>query len=172
MAAVFFVLLYAWTIDRAAAQTLPAYQIAAGDRVGVTVIGQPDLSGEATVDQAGNLRLPIVGDIRAINLTPSELEKSIAGSLEQGYVRNPVVSVKIAEYRPIYVLGMVRAPGSYPYREGLSVLGAIARAGGIGATEIQQTSILSELLLAEERVRLLEISRASLLTKRFPCFRF
>jgi len=166
LAAVFFILLYAWSIDRAAAQTPPAYQIAAGDRIGVTVIGQPDLSGEATVDQVGNLRLPIVGDIRAINLTPSELEKSIAGSLEQGYVRNPVVSVKITEYRPIYVLGMVRAPGSYPYREGVSVLGAIARAGGIGATEIQQTSILSELLLADERVRLLEINRASLLTKR------
>jgi polysaccharide export outer membrane protein len=166
LAAVFFILLCAWSVERAAAQTTPAYQIAAGDKIGVTVIGQPDLSGEGTVDQIGNLRLPIVGDIRAVNLTPSELEKSIAGSLEKGYVRNPVVSVKIAEYRPIYVLGMVRAPGSYPYREGLSVLGAIARAGGIGATEVQQSSILSELLLAEERVRLLEINRASLLTKR------
>jgi polysaccharide export outer membrane protein len=165
-ATMFFISLYAGAIDPAAAQAQQGYQIAAGDRIGVTVIGQPDLSGEATVDQGGNLRLPIVGDIRAVNLSPSELEKSIANSLEQGYVRNPVVSVKIAEYRPIYVLGMVRAPGSYPYREGLSVLGAIARAGGIGATEIQQTSILSELLLAEERVRLLEINRASLLTKR------
>src|ERR1700754_2793703 len=167
-ATMFFISLYAYagTIDPAAAQAQQGYQIAAGDRIGVTVIGQPDLSGEATVDQGGNLRLPIVGDIRAVNLSPSELEKSIANSLEQGYVRNPVVSVRIAEYRPIYVLGMVRAPGSSPYREGLSVLGAIARAGGIGATEIQQTSILSELLLAEERVRLLEINRASLLTKR------
>ena len=156
----------AWAIDPAAAQSLQTYQIEAGDKIGVNVIGQPDLSGESTVDQTGIIRLPIVGDIHAANLTPSELEKRIAHSLEQGYVRNPVVSVKIAEFRPIYVLGMVRTPGLYPYREGLSVLGAIARAGGIGAFENQQSSVLGDLLQAEERVRLLEISRAALLAKR------
>jgi polysaccharide export outer membrane protein len=167
-ATTFFVALYAcaWTNDPAVAQASQVYQISAGDRIGVTVIGQPDLSGETTVDQTGNIRLPIIGDINAVNLTASELEKRIAASLEQGYVRNPVVSVKIAEYRPVYVLGMVRLPGAYPYREGISVLGAIARAGGIGASETQQTNLLSELLQSEERLRLLEISRAALLTKR------
>jgi Polysaccharide biosynthesis/export protein len=85
------VILYAWAIDLATAQS-PApqtYRITAGDKIGVTVFGQPDLSGESTVDQSGNLRLPIVGDIYAVNLTLGELEKSIAHSLEQGYVRNP-----------------------------------------------------------------------------------
>ena len=79
-------------------------------------------------------------------------------------MRNPSVSVKIAEFGPIYVLGMVRTPGLYPYREGLSVLGAIARAGGIGAG--QQSIVLGDLLQADERVRLLEISRMALLAKR------
>jgi polysaccharide export outer membrane protein len=102
----------------------------------------------------------------AVNLTLNELETSIAHSLEQGYVRNPTVSAKIAEFSPIYVLGMVRTPGLYPYREGLSVLGAIARAGGIGTSEGQQSIVLGELLQAEERVRLLEISRMALLAKR------
>jgi polysaccharide export outer membrane protein len=163
-----FVILHAWAIDLATAQS-PApqtYRITAGDKIGVTVFGQPDLSGESTVDQSGNLRLPIVGDTYAVNLTLSELERSIAHSLEQGYVRNPTVSVKIAEFGPIYVLGMVRTPGLYPYREGLSVLGAIARAGGIGASESQQSSVLGDLLQADERVRLLEISRMALLAKR------
>jgi polysaccharide biosynthesis/export protein len=163
-----FVILHAWSIDLATAQS-PApqvYRITAGDRIGVTVFGQPDLSSESTVDQSGNLRLPIVGDIYAVNLTLSELEGSITHALAQGYVRNPTVSVKIAEFGPIYVLGMVRAPGLYPYREGLSVLGAIARAGGIGVSESQQSVVLGELLQAEERVRLLEISRMALLAKR------
>ena len=102
-----------------------AYRIGVGDKIGVVVIGQPDLSGEATVDQSGNLRLPVVGDIHAANLTPSELEKSIGQSLEQGYVRRPKVSVKITEFRPIYVLGMVRTPGLYPFQQGQSVLAAI-----------------------------------------------
>ncbi len=163
-----FVILHAWSIDLATAQS-PAsqtYRITAGDKIGVTVFGQPDLSGESTVDQSGNLRLPIVGDIYVVNLTLSEIESSIAHSLEQGYVRNPTVSVKIAEFGPIYVLGMVRTPGLYPYREGLSVLGAIARAGGIGASQSQQSGVLGDLLQAEERVRLLEISRIALLAKR------
>jgi polysaccharide export outer membrane protein len=163
-----FVILHACSIDLATAQSSASqtYRIMAGDKIGVTVFGQPDLSGESTVDQSGNLRLPIVGDIHALNLTLSELERSIAHALAQGYVRNPTVSLKIAEFGPIYVLGMVRAPGLYPYREGLSVLGAIARAGGIGVSESQQSALLGEVLQAEERVRLLEISRMALLAKR------
>jgi polysaccharide export outer membrane protein len=163
-----FVILHAFAIDLAMAQP-PApqsYRITAGDKIGVTVFGQPDLSGESTVNQSGNLRLPIVGDIYSVNLTLNELETSIAHSLEQGYVRNPTVSAKIAEFSPIYVLGIVRTPGLYPYREGLSVLGAIARAGGIGTSESQHSTLLGDLLLAEERVRLLEVSRTALLAKR------
>jgi polysaccharide biosynthesis/export protein len=161
-----FIIFHTWSIDLATAQS-PAsqpYRITAGDKIGITVFGQPDLSGESTVDQSGNLRLPIVGDIYAVNLTLSDLEKSVARALAQGYVRNPTVSVKMAEFAPIYVLGMVRTPGVYPYREGLSVLGAIARAGGIGVSESH--GVLGELLLAEERVRLLEVSRMGLLAKR------
>jgi protein involved in polysaccharide export with SLBB domain len=161
-------ILHSWPIAPVKAQPLAsqAYRIAAGDKVGITVFGQPDLSGESTVDQSGNIRLPMIGDISAVNLTLSELESSISQALAQGYVRNPTVSIRIAEFSPIYVLGMVRAPGVFPYREGLSVLAAIARAGGIGTSETQQGGLLGNLLQAEERVRLLEISRVALLTKR------
>jgi polysaccharide export outer membrane protein len=162
------VILHAWAIDPSAAEpTAPkAYRISAGDKIGVTVFGQPDLSGEATVDQSGNIRLPMIGDIRAVNLTLGELEGSIAQALTPAFIRNPTVSIRIAEFSPIYVLGLVRTPGLYPYREGLSVLGAIARAGGIGASEIQQSGMLGALFQAEERVRLLEVNRAALLAKR------
>jgi polysaccharide export outer membrane protein len=128
------------------------------------VIGQPDLSGEATVDQGGDLRLPVVGDIHAANLTLSELEKSIGQSLEQGYVRRPAISVKITEFRPIYVLGTVRTPGLYPFQQGQSVLAAIARAGGIGASE--QSGMGGDLFQMDERVRVLEVSRAAQLAKQ------
>lgn len=157
----------AWWIDLAGAQTASkAYRISVGDKIGVSVFGQPDLSGEASIDQNGNIRLPMIGDISAINLTLSELEGSIAQALSSGYVRNPTVTARIAEYSPIYVLGLVRTPGLYPYREGLSVLGAIARAGGIGVSDGQQGAMLGALLQAEERIRLLEVSRVVLLAKR------
>src|SRR6476659_7676727 len=151
-----FVILHVCSIDPATAQpTVPkAYRITAGDKIGVTVFGQPDLSGESTVDQSGNIRLPMIGDIRAVNLTLTELEGSIAQALTPAYIRNPTVSIRI--------FGLVRTPGLYSYREGLSVLAAIARAGGIGASEIQQSGMLGALFQAEERVRLLEISRVAL----------
>ena len=146
--------LHAWSIDFAIAQpTVPkAYRITAGDRVriAVTVFGQPDLSGESTVDQGGNIRLPMVGDIHAVDLTLTELERSIAQALTPAYIRNSTVCIRIAEFSPIYVLGVVRTPGLYPYREGLSVLAAIARAEGIGASEIQH-GMLRTLFQAEER---------------------
>ena len=162
------VILHAWSIDAATAQpTAPkAYRITAGDKIGVAVFGQPDLSGKSTVDQSGNIRLPMIGDIHAVNRTLTELEASIAQALTPAYIRNPMVSIRIAEFSPIYVVGLVRTPGLYPYREGLSVLGAIARAGGIGASEIQQSGMLGTLFQAEERVRLLEVSRVALLAKR------
>jgi polysaccharide export outer membrane protein len=160
--------LQAWSTDLAEAQSTASktYRISAGDKIGVSVFGQPDLSGEATVDQGGNIKLPLIGDVRAVDLTLTELEGSIAQALTPGYVRNPTVTARIAEYSPIYVLGLVRTPGLYPYREGLSVLAAIARAGGIGVSEIQQGTMLGALLQAEERIRVIEINRLVLLAKR------
>src|SRR5262245_26245387 len=92
-----FVGLHAWSSGLATAQsTAPkAYPISAGDKIGVTVFGQPDLSGETTVDQGGNIRLPVIGDVSAANLTLTELEGSIAQALTQGYVRNPTVIARI-----------------------------------------------------------------------------
>jgi polysaccharide export outer membrane protein len=146
--------------------TSEAYRITAGDKIAITVFGQPELSGEFILDQSGNLRLPIVGDIPAADLTPSELEVRIARSLEQGYIRKAVISVRISDFRPIHVVGLVRAPGVYSYRQGISVLGAIAQAGGIGVSETRQGSLIGELLQSEERVRLLEASRAALTARR------
>ena len=168
LALVIFAVLCAWPVSTVRAQSPApqAYRIGAGDKIGITVFGQPDLSGEATVDQSGNIRLPMTGNIPAVNLTLGELEDRIRQALMQGYLRDPTVSIRMVEFNPIYVVGMVRTPGIYPYREGLSVLGAIARAGGIGLADGQQSGMLGAVLQAEERVRVLEISRASLLAKR------
>ncbi len=165
--ATFIMIQASWIASAIAQPSAPQpYHVTPGDKISVTVFGQPDLSGEVTVALTGNLRLPIVGDIHAAHLTLGELEEAIGRALKQGYVRDPVVSAKITEFRPIYVLGMVRTPGHYPYREGLSVLGAIAYANGIGVSESQRMGTSSELLLAEERLRLLEVNRVALLAKR------
>lgn len=151
-------------ISQAIAEPAETYRLGPGDKVAVTVVGQPDLSGESSIDHAGNIRLPIVGSVPAAMLTVGELEKRVASLLEQGYVRRPIVSIRVADFRPVYLLGTVRIPGAYPYREGQTLLGAIAVAGGIGAAE--HGGLAGDVFQADERVRLLEIGRAALLAKR------
>jgi polysaccharide export outer membrane protein len=153
---------------RAAAQpaTASEYRIAAGDKIGITVFGQPDLSDEPTVDQNGNIRLSLIGDIHAAKRSLAELERSIEEALAKGYVKRPKVTAKITAYRPIHVLGMVRTPGLYPYEHGQSVFAAVMRAGGMGTAEHSGQGGGGDFFQADDRVRLLEISHASLLAKK------
>ena len=59
--------------------------------------------------------------------------KTIASEREKGIVRDPRVNVEIAQYRPYYILGEVKKSGEYPYRLGLTVMDAVASAGGFMA---------------------------------------
>jgi polysaccharide biosynthesis/export protein len=149
-------------IPAAAQGASEVYRIAIGDKVSVAVVGEPDLSAESVVDQNGALRLPLVGDVRAADLTLGQLEKNIGLALEAGYTRRPMVAARITEFRPIYVLGGVRVQGPFPYRAGETVLAAIARAGGLGPADTAGSDVFQ----AEERVRLLELARVALMTKR------
>ena len=67
---------------------------------------------------------------QAVDSAKSELESAISSRLKPDYLKNPRVSVEVIDYRPIYVLGEVREPGSYPYSANLTVVNAIALAGG------------------------------------------
>lgn len=107
------------------------YTLAANDRVRVNVFGFPDLSGEFALDGSGNLSMPLVGEIDANGLTESQLEQRIAQTyVEQDILRKAEVSIDILNYRPFYILGEVNNPSSYEYESGMTVLSAIALAGG------------------------------------------
>jgi len=106
------------------------YVLGTGDRIRVTVFGEPDLSGEFQIDSTGKISLPLAGDVKLGGLPVREGEKAIAQTLSQGYLANPRVSIEVLNYRPFYILGEVKTPGSYPYVNGMSVLTAVALAGG------------------------------------------
>ncbi|GEP11618.1 polysaccharide biosynthesis/export family protein [Methylobacterium gnaphalii] len=142
------------------------YRLAPGDRVAVSVYGQADLSGEFGVGGGGSLLLPLIGEVSVAAMTLPEAQKTIAERLGDGFLQRPVVSLRIAEMRPIYVLGDVRLPGSYPFRYGSSVLSGIALAGGFGIPEQAQTNLRTEFLAADERVRVLEANRRLYLIRR------
>jgi polysaccharide export outer membrane protein len=106
------------------------YRLDSGDKLRVIVFGQPDLTGSYTVDGAGMISMPLVQDVVARGYTPAELEDAIAAELRKGVVRSPSVSAQIESFRPFFILGEVRNPGQYPYVHGMSVLTAVAIAGG------------------------------------------
>ena len=112
------------------ASAAESYVLGPNDRVRLKVYGEPDIAGEYEVDNNGNVSIPLAGHIKAAGLTTRQLERSIASALSKGIVRDPRVNVEIALYRPYYILGEVKKGGEYPYRLGLTVMDAVASAGG------------------------------------------
>ncbi|MEM6664208.1 MAG: polysaccharide biosynthesis/export family protein [Pseudomonadota bacterium] len=101
-----------------------------GDKVRIVVFGEEDLSGEFELDGKGVFSMPLIGPVDGNVTGPRDLEARIAAMLRDGYLTNPKVSIEVLTYRPVYVLGEVNAPGSYPYKTGMTVLTAAAMAGG------------------------------------------
>ncbi len=116
--------------DAAAADAVAEYRLGAGDRVRVVVFGHDDLSGEFEVDGAGRLSLPLIQMVEAAGRTTVELEGAVTDRLRPDYLKNPRVSVEVVSFRPVYILGEVRQPGSYAYSNGMTVVNAVALAGG------------------------------------------
>lgn len=106
------------------------YRLGASDQIRITVFGEPELSGEYLLDGSGTVSLPLIGEVTALDLTIREFETAIANGYSNGYLRDPRVNAEVMNYRPFYILGEVRTPGEYPYSSGLTVLNAVATAGG------------------------------------------
>ncbi len=106
------------------------YRLGPGDRIRVVVFRHDDLSGEFQLDGTGSFSMPLINSVNANGLTAAELETEIETRLGDGYLVNPEVSVEILTYRPFYILGEVNKPGQYEYESGMTVLNAVALAGG------------------------------------------
>lgn len=106
------------------------YQIGPGDRLRITVFGEADLTGEFEVGSGGGVSFPLVGEVPARGLTLRALEQRLTALLKDGFLVNPRVSVEVINYRPFFILGEVTRPGGYPYVSGMTVVTAIALAGG------------------------------------------
>lgn len=107
-----------------------SYQLGPGDKLHVNVFGAEDLSGDFAVSDTGTVGFPLIGDIKATGLTPSQLSKTMRDRLSDGFMRDPKVTVQVTTYRPFYIFGEVTRPGEYPYSAGMSVLNAVALGGG------------------------------------------
>ena len=124
------------------------YRLGAGDTLQLVVFGEADLSGTYRVSDSGSIAVPLLGPVAADGLTLAQLQQQLVEKLKENAVRAPNVTVSVSEYRPFFILGEVKTPGSYPYVPKMTVLTAVAIAGGFtyraSEGEISVTRHLSE----------------------------
>jgi polysaccharide export outer membrane protein len=105
------------------------YRLGPGDQLKITVFGETDLTGAYVVGSQGTIAYPLIGEVQAAGKTVPEFTTALQTALQQ-FIRQPNVSVEVANYRPFFILGEVQRPGTYPYSANLTVLNAVATAGG------------------------------------------
>jgi polysaccharide export outer membrane protein len=108
-----------------------SFILGADDVVAVSVWKEPDISRSVPVRSDGKISLPLVGEVQASGQTPRQLEVEIAKRLKN-YISDPDVTVIVTEMKSqkFNILGLVAKPGSYRLSSPLTVLDAIALAGG------------------------------------------
>ena len=114
-------------------QTLESdYKIAPMDKLAIKVFKMDDLSGDYDVDLAGNISLPLIGQVRAVNLTTAELDDQLTQKLGAKYLEHPDVSVaiKASTAHVVTVDGAVKEGGSFPVGGPISLIQAVAMAKG------------------------------------------
>ena len=113
---------------------LPIHAIGAGDLLNVYIYDAPELTRTVRVTSDGIIHLPMIPPVKTVGLFPSELESSIGNALRSGEVMvDPIISVTIVEYqsRPITVAGAVKTPITFQAYGHVTLLEALARAGGV-----------------------------------------
>lgn len=108
------------------------YLIGPDDVLAINVWKEPEISRTLPVRPDGNISLPLVGDVKASGQTPTQLQKEIQDQLVE-YLSNPEVTVLVQEAKShkFNIIGEVTKPGSYVMAGPMTVLDAIATAGGL-----------------------------------------
>ena len=148
------------------------YHLAADTKIQVTIVQWNPAKGEYQkwdalggtfqVSSDGTVGLPVIGSLRIDDKTSAQAAAQIAAQVKEklGLLSAPTVTVEITQYPPIYVVGAVATPGAYPFRPGLTVLQALAIAGGRYRAVSEKTgqnaiSLRGELVtIRTDRVRL------------------
>jgi protein involved in polysaccharide export with SLBB domain len=107
-------------------------QLGPGDVIEIRVTDQEELSGEYEVGEDGTIRFPWIENVEVAGHTRGEIGEIIEEKLADGWLRQPQVTVRVLDRqnREVSVLGQVNEPGSYSFKERLTLVQAISLAGG------------------------------------------
>ncbi len=112
--------------------TVDSYVIGASDVLTITVWKEPTLSGVILVRPDGMISMALIGDVQASGLTPTQLSDAIATKLKK-YIQDPNVSVVVTQIhsKVVYLIGEVAKKGPVEMTPGMTLIEAIASAGGL-----------------------------------------
>lgn len=115
-----------------------------GDLFEVRVYQEPDLSGAYRVGSDGTISFPLLGKVPVAGKTTASITDDLIHRLQDGYIKSPQVSILVKEYnsKKIFVLGQVVRPGAFSYSDNMSIVNAIAEAGGFTRSALpNQTNV-------------------------------
>ncbi len=115
-----------------AIELLPEERLGIDDVFEVRVLGEPDLSGAYRISADGTVDYPFVGRVSVLGMRSGDVQELITTKLKDGYLKNPQVSLMVKEWnsRKVSVIGQVQKPGSVAYFTNMTIVDAIAAAGG------------------------------------------
>ena len=120
------------------------YVIGPQDLLTIDVWHEPELSQSVPVRPDGKISLPLIGDMEVSGLTPRTLQARLAKELD-AYIHKPQVTVIVREVnsRKFYIIGQIERPGTYSLSAHMTVLDALATAGGFrDFAKVQQIYLL------------------------------
>ena len=107
------------------------YRLMVGDKVRVTQYDVATETNEYTIDPAGAIIVPPLAPVAVAGMTPDAAARLLEKRyVEGGLLRSPRITLEVTAYGPIFVLGEVVRPGEFSYKPGMSLLAAVAAAGG------------------------------------------
>ena len=121
------------TVDLPPPKSAGSGGVGAGDLIEISVADEEELTGEYQVQEDGTIRFPWIGQVEVRGKSQGQIAQTIEQKLAEGWLREPQVRVVITERenREFSVLGQVNEPGSYPYKDGLTLLQALSIGGGM-----------------------------------------
>lgn len=110
------------------------YILGPGDRIRISVIGEPELTTEAEISPSGTITFWVLGDIKVADKSVAEFKAELTKILSEKYIKNPVVKVEILEHhsKEVVIQGAIKSPGSYYLDTNeTTILKLISRAGSV-----------------------------------------
>jgi exopolysaccharide production protein ExoF len=107
------------------------FELTGAEKLSIKFHGHQDLSGDYRVNPDESVSVPALGRMSIAGLSAAEFESALADRAAKLTGRESYITVEVAEYRPVFVSGLVQRPGSHPWQPGMTVLHAVTLLGGL-----------------------------------------